>query len=431
MEINNTYQMHTSLLHDNFKKNLTLKLVLFIIAPFFSFLYSLRRPNARSSFAIFFLFGVLYAWNMDCHVENDFTRLVDQFYTENYPIQDVFDEMLKFFSGESKQKEFYRIFLFSLVQSFSQNYHLVFFLASIPYMFFMLKSLSLITNDIHYRVNSLYCYVVIFLFIIPYTIFWISNFRFSTAVWVSVYSIISLLYTKKKKYILLLALTPFIHSGFWFLLIILVLYYLIPKNIRWIKILFYISIPFSFIESNLLSIIDVSNFSFLPDTIYAWINSYLTDAEMLLKFGMYRKDGSGMYFVELFFGKAIVISYIVGLIYIIRNVDMESQDPELKSFYYFLIFYFAITNFIQVVPALGPRNMSIVEILFIFLWYKALGNSKNKKYVYIMLCAWSYNIVFFESSYLLMMVDVDFFFSNVFSIISKNLGVVSQNLIIY
>lgn len=405
-----------------------LKFLLFFFNPFLGFLYSLKHPATRSSYAIFFLFGMVYAWVMNADYESDFSRIIDEFYTQHYELDNVWHEFLKFFEGESRHKEFYRIFLFGITQLCSSNYHLLFFFASIPYMYFMLKSMKCITTDKSNVANNYYLLAIITLLVLPYNIFWISNFKFSTGVWISVYSLIKILYDKESKYFLLLLVTPLIHSGFWFLVILVSAFYIIPKNFKILKILFYISIPFAFIETNLLSLLDFGKLSFLPDSIVQWGNGYLTDINMLAKFGMYRKDGSGFYYVELFFGKLVVMSYIIGTILCFKKRYVERFFPEMQKFYQFFILYFAVTNFIQIVPTLGYRNMRIIEILFIFLWFKVFSKSKEYKYIYLMLLAWGYNIVFFEIKYFISMLEFDFFYQNLFALIVKNWGVTNYIL---
>ena len=40
--------------------DVSMKVVAFLISPFLSFIYSLRRINTRSSFLVFFLFALMY-----------------------------------------------------------------------------------------------------------------------------------------------------------------------------------------------------------------------------------------------------------------------------------------------------------------------------------------------------------------------------------
>lgn len=408
------------------------KIILFIICPFLSFLYSLRKPASNSSLLIFFFYGLLYAWVMNANYESDFSRIVDEFYSQSFTFSEVWKEFTNLLNGTSKEKEIYRIFLFALTREFTtNNYHLLFFLASIPYMYFMIKSIKCITSDKKNYSNNFYFLVLIALFILPYNFFWISNFKFSTGVWISIFALIKILIDKEKKYLILIFITPLIHSGFWFLLLIISLFFLIRKRTQLLVYLFYISIPFAFIETNLISILDFSKYTFLPDSISTWGNNYLTDSEMLNKFGMYRKDGSGFYYVELFLGKLSVLSYISGLIIIISKGFIKHKISDITDFYTFVILIFTITNFIQIIPTLGNRYLSISEILFTFLWFKVFSNNPKRKYLYFILIALTYNIIFFNLKFIFSMVEYDFFYSNLFSLIAKSLNTTSYNIYLF
>lgn len=423
MEINNTYQMHTSLLHDNFKKNLTLKLVLFIIAPFFSFLYSLRKLNSKSSLIIFFLFGMLYAWSMDCHIEAyDFTRISRDFYLQNYTTEEVFNEIHLFFIGESNAKELYKLVLTWFAQLFSNNYHTMYLLASIPFLFFMLKSLRLITGDRQNFDNSFYFFVLVVLFIAPFDLFQLSNYRFPTAAWIAIYSLLQIFQKQQIKYYLLLLITPYIHSGLWPMLIFLLIYKLLPKNLKFFKIIFFISIPFAFVETNLLSLV---NFNFLPERLASWGNEYLS-ADMVAKFGMYR-SGSGFYIIEILIRKSIVAAYLYG-VFISLNHKSEHLIKKNINLLTFIIYLFTIVNFMQIVPTLGERYLRMAEVLFIFFWFKTYSTpisvaKSYKKYIYFIFTPFIYILLYEKVRYYLDTTNIDFYISNVFSIIDANLGV--------
>lgn len=402
------------------KQALGVKLLMFVLFPFISFLYSLRRPNSKSSQIIFFLFGMLFAWTMDIHNSvYDFTRIVAEFYSKNLTTKELLNEISLFFVGESNFKEFYTAFLNWFVRLFSNNYHAVFLVASLPLLYFMLKSLRLITSDRDNYKPSLYSFVIIVLFILPFELFEVSNYRFATAAWIAIYSILRLFKEKKTRYYLLLLLVPFIHSGFWPLILFLVVYTVIPKREKIFKTLFYLSIPFAFIESNILSYID---FSFLPDTIAEWANAYLSD-DMVSKFGMYR-SGSGFYLVELFIRKSIVLSFIVGIMISIKKDNQNHiHDEQKHNFLYFLVLFFAFTDFIQIIPTLGERYFRLAEVLFIYHWFSCFSTKKYRKYVYLIIIPSLYIILYEKSQHYMNSLDFSFLVSNVFSIISENLGV--------
>lgn len=48
--------------------DIILKLVLFLISPFFAFVYSLRTMRTRSSYVVYFLFAIFLEWRLLCRV---------------------------------------------------------------------------------------------------------------------------------------------------------------------------------------------------------------------------------------------------------------------------------------------------------------------------------------------------------------------------
>lgn len=78
-------------LEPNDAKELVIKLVLFVICPFAAFLGSLLRPTSKSSFVIYFLFGILFCWHMDpagLTEYDDYMGIRDEFLAYKYSMAD-------------------------------------------------------------------------------------------------------------------------------------------------------------------------------------------------------------------------------------------------------------------------------------------------------------------------------------------------------
>ena len=405
------------------------KLFLFVLNPLLGFLYSLIRPASNSSRVIFLFFGLLYAWLMDTHNEAfDFTRIVHDFYSSNMTTSQVEEEIMAFLRMESSYKEIYQFILIWFTKLFSQNYHLLFFFACIPVQILMLKSIGLITNDLDKYRRNMYTFTILLLFIMPFDLFQLSNFRFPTALWISVYSTLCILYRQKYQYIIILLLAPFFHSGLWlyvlFLIVALILRNKIP--LRFIEILFVVSIPFAFIESDLLTSVRSLNFGFLPDIFVKWIDHY-TSQEMIDKFGLYRK-GSGFYWVEILIRKINVLAYIYGVYLLLQQSKSILGKANLSNIKYLLLFI-TFVNFIQVIPTLGGRYFCLFQILFSVVWFKTFYGSKKNKFIYIILATYMYTLIYHKLGYYIMTLDVDFLYMNLFSLIFKNIGVTTFNLL--
>ena len=114
-------------LEPNDAKELVIKLVLFVIWPFAAFLGSLLRPTSKSSFVIYFLFGIIFCWHMDPKglvAYDDYIGIRDLFLKYKYTMTDFYDKLWLYITFEGKEKELYSVFLNAFTRQFSDNYHL-------------------------------------------------------------------------------------------------------------------------------------------------------------------------------------------------------------------------------------------------------------------------------------------------------------------
>lgn len=401
----------------DFRNNMAIKILLFILNPLASFLYSLKNPRSQSSYVIYFLFGLLFAWVIDYSHGNmwDYCRVANLFY--KFKSDNAFDELLAFFEGSSHLTDIYQHILFYISHALSENYHLFFFLASFLFLYFMLKSMKYITNDINIKVNNRYLLIVLLLFILPYNFwFFIVAPRFPTAVWISIYVIFKVFYDNERKYLLLLLMIPWIHSAFIVIVGLILAFYFIPKNEKLLIRAYYITIPLLFISTGLISYIDTS---ILPDSIARWANVYLSETSQKT-WGMNAVGGTGFYWVSILFRNLKIITYTIGFLMLIRKINTNNK---LRKLFLLVLFIGVVSNVIYVIPVLGGRVREIWRILFIFLWFKTYNDIKYKSFIYVILFSCVYDILYLNGLYLFDVLDFNFLYMNVFSLIVGNWGV--------
>lgn len=269
-------------LEPNDAKELIIKLVLFVIWPFAAFLGSLLRPTSKSSFVIYFLFGILFCWHMDpvgLVRYDDYLGTQRVFLHFKYTMSDVYEKFLAYITFVGKDKEIYSIFLNAVTRLFSDNYHLFFAIASIPYLIFSLMSVRKLVSDNKFPLYGLMPLIIILLFVIPRDIVTVQNPRYTTGVWLTMWGFLNYFDKSKSKsclYFIPILIAPFIHSGFWPMIFIFILAVFLPlsHNIRTIELLFYVSIPFSVLSYDLFSGI---SYSFLPPVFARWVEKYLSE----------------------------------------------------------------------------------------------------------------------------------------------------------
>ena len=291
---------------------LIFKLILFIISPFVSFLYSLKNANSKSSYIIYFIFGVIFCWHMEPNPSahyDDLTGIKERFLTTRVSTHYLQEQINEFFSFSGDgEKEIYEIFLNWLTRQFSDNPHLSFTLASIPFLIFFLKCLKRVTNDPKFN-NSITSLIILALFVLPRDIITVQNPRYCTGMWLVVLAIFIYHLDKRKKILacLMVFSAVFFHSGFWATMAIFIACTFISKFHKISVILFYVSIPFSFLAFDAYSVISIESLP-IPDNFARWINNYFNDDsvnQLGKSFGT-----SGYYWINIMFDILKKIAYV-------------------------------------------------------------------------------------------------------------------------
>ena len=405
------------------------KLLLFVLNPCLAFVVSLFSVKKKSSYLIFFLFGMVFCWSMymrpvmmgqDGYI--DFVNITYRFYNQaDMTFSQLIDAMADTFNGTGGgEKDLYNLMINWITMQFSRNYHLMYVIASVPFSYFMLKSLWTITSDnVRFR-NSLICFLILALFILPKDIFNVQNFRYSTATWIAVYAMLKIFYYGEKKKYILIALTPLIHASFWFLVLVVIVYLLtLKRNPKMWLTIYWISIPFAFFSSDLLGMIDVS---VLPDFLSRWAESFLSDSAVK-EYGMDRMySGSGFFWVSVIIALLKMVMIALAPVVIWKSGNINSQNQ--KSFFTFFIAYAAFVNFVQVVPVLGSRFYGVGLIMLAFLWFKTMIHDiRYRKYFYIYCLLYCFDVYKQTIPHYAKVLDARFFFSDLVSLIVHNLGV--------
>lgn len=427
MEYNKSIYHNTTY---NDGKALLFKLTLFIISPFFSFIYSLKNANSKSSYIIYFIFGIIFCWHMEPNPNaahyDDLTGIKERFLSNRITTEYLQVQISEFFSFSGDgEKEIYEIFLNWLTRQFSDNPHLFFALASIPFLIFFLKCLKRITNDPKFN-NSIVCLIILALFVLPRDIITVQNPRYCTGMWLVVLAIFIYYLDKRKKILacLMLLSSVLFHSGFWATVAIFIACEFISKFHKTSVIFFYISIPFSFLALDAYSIISIESLP-IPENLAKWIDNYFNDDsinELGKSFGT-----SGFYWVNIMFDIIKKIAYIgIAILLLKEREDIDKRDDGFKELFYFFITYFAIVNIIQSIPVLNQRTYFIVRIIAIFLWFKLIYPKKSGYLMFILFaCSWEIFYRYFYKGAVNSSVPYDIFYAPLPTLISDFWGAIN------
>lgn len=373
-------------------KNIYGQLIFFVIWPFGALLHSLRNIKSKNFLIIYTLFCILFCWNMDVvtRAYDDLSGIAAIFMETDSSTPTFFKLFTSYITfSPDAPREIYIYFMMWFTRLFSDNPHTFFALCAIPYLFFQVKCFRMFLEDERF-ISGLMGVLIIFLFMWPRDIITVQNPRFTTALWLCVYVIMKsfLPSTRNNMHLLWLLLAPTIHSSFWIIAPVLLLCIIIGKNIKqtgWLAVLVYVSIPFSFLNSEVISA-NAELLTYLPlsDSLTMWAMGYLTsEAEAT------QTTGSGFYWVPLFFDVAKTIAYLLVPIAIIQKKELLKGNNHISQLISCYLFMFAICNFVRMMPVIGVRLYHFVHILSIYIIFKVYGMNSKLYFIILFACAWS------------------------------------------
>ena len=386
------------------------KILLFFISPFVSFLYSLRRINTKSSYVVFFLFAIFYGLCFTVLADNtgeietsDASRWRFRFeYTNIRTINDYLrycSEYFKFGGGEIRDLYFATVSFF--VHQFSDNYHVFFFVIAIVFSFFQLKSLRFLTSSKHFN-NGVAC-TLLCLFFTLNNISNIGGFRFWTAAWICVYALLEYYANNRKCFLALLIILPLIHRGFFFIYPVIVASFFYRWTTVW-KFAYFLSFALSGISIYIIQ--DAT--AYLPSSIALMVEAYS------------QNDITESYsFTKLFL--MFLAQIYVNILFVVMMNNRPKVLPEsTERLYKFTLVFITIVNFIIPVPSLGGRFVVLCYSLVAVLWLNIIGLSRYNYLIYLM-PVFMIRKIYVGLNLFLYFQAPSFFFTNPFTLLITNL----------
>lgn len=377
-------------------------LLFFIIWPFGAWLYSLKYIRDSKAYVIFFLFSLLTCWHMApvflSDMYDDFLGILQRFQDMTISTDELVKQIQAYFTFDREApKEIYEITMIWFIKQFTNNYHFYFLICAIPVAYFQLKSLKLITDDNKFKAGFWSSLIVVIMFIFPRDIVTVQNPRFTTGFWLCIVCALYYFCNKNRLLTLLpILFAPLIHSALWLYVVIIIVYLILPKNhtlLRWCVIC---TFPLMFITTDFFHQIDLSQF--LPPSLYRWSTYHNTDEAYANLAGASR---SGFWWVGSSFVIAQKVMYAVMATIIMKEFKKSNKkiDDVSRRLYPFFLLFFAISNLIHSVPALGERFFCFTRIFTIFMWFKAVYPKYPKILVCLLgVCSWS---IFVRYGYIL------------------------------
>lgn len=396
------------------------KIIIFIISPFLAFLYSLKNMNTKSSFAVFFGFAICFGMafsvqsyeslsNTEAGIDAGRYRLEFE-RSANMSSAEFYRDLNTYFDFDEGDKDFYYISMVYIVSRFTHNYHWLFMAFAVVFAFFQLKALKFLVEEEHWR-NGLFC-IILAAFFTWNQIFNINAMRFYTAAWITVYAVFQIFLNGRKRYFMLLAITPFFHTSF-FLIAGFIIVAFIVKRFEWFWIILLI---ISFFSSTVFAEYINMSADYLPDFLAKTVRSY-TDTERL--YSDITFSGSGFWWIPMMFNKLyrIYTNTLIVLFIINRNIIKKTKC---KNLYLFAIIFMTFINFSMPIPALGIRSIVMIYPIISYIWLSCFGTRKYNWLIYIFPLIWTWQIMTYFNYYSTV-IDLSFLVSSPIYMIAKYL----------
>ena len=381
-------------------------IILFILAPFLSFIGSIMRArNERNLWILFFfyiLFGLCFTLNQDSGFDS--LRYVREF-------ESIRGESLKDFylaniiKDGSLSDMYYPVIAWTANKIGGSNYHIMFLLFSFVFAVFTIQSLKIYYVNSKTSLGWMYT-LTIFILISNNFIFNIIGMRFWTAAWILLYGVLSLYVLHRKIGFLWVMITPLVHSTFILpLSLIIISRFLGQFEKVWITVLI-VSVPFSFLSLSLIPTLS----NYVPD-IYLSKFDFYTNPEYIQE----RSSGTGFTFLENFLRTCMMVleAYVLYRFYKLYKND---SSWALRPLFNFTVIFVAFANFFSAIPS-GVRYIIVSLPLVIYLvWIKA-DTPSFRKYMVLFLATMSFSILDMLINKTILVLPVDFYYSNLVSLV--------------
>ncbi len=375
--------------------------------PFGGFLFTFNSAFKEQTRFIFILIAGFYGFTYVPSPESDMVRYLDEF--KRLSQLDYVSIIFEVKAGEFS--DYYTVILSYFVSFFTQNQQIYISIATIIFAFFYVGSIYLILDK--YPISgSQYSKILLIILYLYVPIFFINGLRFYTAFYVFMYGLINVFLFDRKKFYLLIAVTPLIHISYIGAITIFFVFALFGK---------YRLVAYSILLTSFFTSLTSFNFAQLSgnnkaqEKIVSYTNvesisGFYEDLNYIKsqtneKYKIFETISDYHFYVVL-----IVFLYIILFNKKIRIYFDEFNDKIINLNIYFLSLVF----FTQNIPE-GYRFKHIFVFLFMIsisvVYNKAINNSNFKKLFLLI----SFGVIpyIISNVYLnLKIIPVDFYLSN-------------------
>lgn len=371
------------------KQDYLLKVMLFIISPFISMLYSIKNINTKSSFVVLYLYCLFFGMSFTTTSgKTDLIRSDSASYRlrfDNWPsyytVDDYFKGLFGFFKLDPGSQDYFFETIAFAVTRLTENYHYFFLVIAAIYAFFMLKSLRYLVTLKEFKVGVVG--LILVYFFLDKGIFNINGVRFWTAYWIAIFSLFKIYIDNNRKYYLLAMITPFFHGAYWLFFVIVLLHQLFRNKQKIIISFFIFSMFFGLISIQFINVIS----DYLPLVLQKLVSSY-TDEEYIDLRNV--TGGFGWWIKEILTTFKLFLINLLIYLFILNKNKILNKDKYILTF---IILWVAIFNMFISVPSLGWRFLPIAYPFIAYLWFKVFGTIRYRYVVLLLPLAFFWDLI--------------------------------------
>jgi|694.fasta_scaffold15058_12 hypothetical protein len=345
------------------KSSILLKLLFVFVWPFPAFISVFKDLKSRYLLLFFMFFAAFVGINMyNAHTSDMYKYVTYSVYYKNSSLSAILLE-----------KDFFYPLLSKIVNSISSNFYFVTVSFTTIYYFLFYKCIKVISDNLNpeYKTYVPWFYVLALYTVLPFTV--VTAFRFNSAVLFFSWCLLEYTLNKKKKFLYIILLTPFIHFSFLFYSI-LPFIYLAIKNLKnrmnIVIILFILSFVYS--NSNVSAVVDNLSKQYLRESISNQVDAYASEEGIEsnnVRYAKAVKKGSTKRAINrgiIAYSRQILMFSL--LFFILRRKKFLAQNPFYEDLLLMALLSYSLTNFASSVLH-GSRFFSVSNFYFYFVLF--------------------------------------------------------------
>jgi hypothetical protein len=355
------------------------KLLFVFIWPFPAMVSVFKDLKSKYLLLFFMLFAVFVGINFLEGPNSDMYRYVTSavYYRDNSFVE-IFLE-----------KDFFYPLVSKLITLISTNFYFITICFTAIYYFIFYKCIKVIADnaDPAYQTYLPWFYVLALYTVLPFTV--VTAFRFNSAVLFFCWCLLEYTLNKKRNFLYLILLTPFIHFSFLFYTVLPFVFLLIKnlrKRVNLTLLIFGLSVVYS--NTNLSGFVDTFSKQYLTDSISTQVDAYASEEGQesnSKRYAKAEKEGSAKRAINrgiITYSRQILMFSL--LFFILKRRRFLMQHKFYEDLMIMALLSYSLTNFASSVLH-GNRFFSVSNFYFYFVLFYLLTTVKfsyaqNKKF---------------------------------------------------